>query len=180
MADLMDVIQNRRSIRNYRDTKVPPEVLNRLFEAVRWTPSWANTQCWEIVVVTNEEAKSKLQQTLAKGNPATRAMVEAPIVIAVCGKLKSSGFYNGQVTTKLGDWFMFDLGLATQTLCLAAHNEGLGTVVAGLFDQDKAGEILGVPDGYQLVALIPMGYPAKGSGVPKRREAAEFVHHEKF
>ncbi|MDR3567250.1 MAG: nitroreductase family protein [Syntrophobacteraceae bacterium] len=180
MADLIDVIKNRRSIRNYEDREVPEEVLARVMEAVRWTPSWANTQCWEIIVVTNMEAKTKLQQTMSKGNPATRAMVEAPIVIAVCGKLQSSGYYNGQVTTKFGDWFLFDLGLATQTLCLAAQNEGLGTVVAGLFDQDSAKKALEVPEGYELVALIPLGYPAKGAGAPKRREVAQFVHREKF
>lgn len=180
MADVMDVIRNRRSIRNYQDTKVPAEVLDRVLEAVRWTPSWANTQCWEIIVVTNQEAKAGLQQTMSKGNPATRAMVEAPIVIAMCGKLQSSGLYNGQVTTKFGDWFMFDLGLATQTLCLAAQNEGLGTVIAGLFDHEGAKKVLEVPEGYELVSLIPLGYPAKAAGVPKRRETAEFVHREKF
>jgi nitroreductase len=180
MADLMDVVQNRRSIRNYEDREVPQEVLDRVLTAVRWTPSWANTQCWEIIVVKNMEVKTKLQQTMSKGNPATRAMVEAPIVIAVCGKLQSSGFYNGQVTTKFGDWFLFDLGLATQTLCLAAQNEGLGTVVAGLFDHERAKEALEVPEGYELVTLIPLGYPAKSSGAPKRREVAEFVHYDKF
>ena len=180
MADLSAVIENRRSIRNYQDTKVPEEVLNRVLEAVRWSPSWANTQCWEIVVVTNEDAKARLQQTLGKGNPATRAMVEAPIVLAVCGKLQSSGFYKGQVSTKFGDWFMFDLGLATQTLCLSAQNEGLGTVIAGLFDHERAKEVLEVPEGYELVTLIPLGYPSRGTAAPNRRELAEFVHQEKF
>jgi nitroreductase len=180
MAEVMDAIKNRRSIRHYQDTKVPPEVLERLLEAVRWSPSWANTQCWEIIVVTNEEVKAKLQQTLSKGNPATRAMVEAPVVIAVCGKLQSSGFYKGQVTTKFGDWFLYDLGLATQSLCLAAQNEGLGTVIAGLLDHERAKEVLEIPEGYELVTLLPLGYPAKVSGPPNRRERSEFVHFEKF
>ncbi len=180
MAELTDVIKNRRSIRNYEDREVPEEVLGRVLEALKWSPSWANTQCWEIILVKNAELKERLQQTMAKGNPATRAMVEAPIIVAVCGKLQSAGFYKGQVTTKFGDWFMFDLGLATQTLCLAAENEGLGTVITGLFDHERAKEVLEVPEGYELVSLIPLGYPAKGSGVPKRREVAEFLHHEKF
>ena len=180
MADLTDVIQNRRSIRNYEDRQVPEEVLDRVLEAVRWAPSWANTQCWEIVVVTGVEQKARLQQIMSKGNPATRAMVEAPVVIAICGKLQASGYYNGKVTTKFGDWFMFDLGIATQTLCLAARNEGLGTVITGLFDHEKAKEILDVPEGYELVSLIPLGYPSKGAGAPKRREVSEFVHREKF
>ena len=94
--------------------------------------------------------------------------------------MKSSGYYKDQVTTKFGDWFMFDLGLATQNLCLAAHDLGLGTVIVGLFDHDKAAEALGLPQGYELVALIPLGYPAKVSSAPKRREISAFVHTEKY
>ncbi|MGC8490461.1 MAG: nitroreductase family protein [Syntrophobacteraceae bacterium] len=180
MADITDVILKRRSIRNYEERQVPEEVLDRVLEAVRWTPSWANTQCWEIILVKDREMKEKLQQTMSKGNPATRAIVEAPVVMAVCGKLQSAGFYKGQSATKFGDWFMFDLGLATQTLCLAAQNEGLGTVIAGLFDHEKAKQALEVPEGYELVTLIPLGYAAKPTGAPGRREISQFVHHEKF
>jgi nitroreductase len=180
MENLMDVIKNRRSIRHFVNREVPREALNQVLEAVQWSPSWANTQCWEVVVVKSPEVKQRLQETMSKGNPATKAIVEAPLVLALCGKLKSSGFYKDQVTTKFGDWFMFDLGIATQSLCLAAHNQGLGTVIAGLFDHDKAKDVLQVPDGYELVSLIPMGYPARGSGAPKRREIAEFTHYDRF
>jgi len=180
MGDLMDAIRNRRSIRHYQAKDVPAGVLERVLEAVRWSPSWANTQCWEIVVVKDPEVKLKLQETLVKGNPAARAMVEAPLVLAVCGRLQAAGYYKGQVTTKLGDWFMFDLGIATQSLCLAAHDEGLGTVIAGLLDHEKAREVLHVPAGYEVVALIPVGYPDKGAGAPTRREIGEFVHFDKF
>ncbi len=98
----------------------------------------------------------------------------------LCGKQGSSGFYKGQVTTKFGDWFMFDLGLATQSLCLAAWNLGLGTVVVGLFDHHRAAAVLGVPEGFELVAMLPLGYPAKQPAPPKRREISEFTHREKF
>ncbi len=178
--ELMEVIKSRRSIRRYEEKDVPDEVLNQLFEAVMWTPSWANTQCWELIVVKDRDTKEKLQETISKGNPATKAMVSAPVVIALCGKLESAGYYHGQVTTKFGDWFMFDLGLATQNLCLTAHNLGLGTVIVGLFDHDRAKEILAVSPGYELVVLIPLGYPAKEPRAPKRREPGEFVHFGKF
>ena len=56
----------------------------------------------------------------------------------------------------------------------------MGTVVVGLFDHSKAAEVLGVPDGYQLVSMIPMGYPAKTGAAPKRRERSSFVHAERF
>jgi len=180
MAELMKVIQERRSIRNYEDKDVPEELLNQVLEAVKWAPSWANTQCWEVVVVRDPAVKEKLQATLAKGNPATKAIVNAPVVLAMCGKLQSSGYYKNEVTTKFGDWFLFDLGIATQNLCLAAHDAGLGTVIVGLFDHDKAAEILGVPQGYELVVLLPLGYPSKVPSAPKRREVSEFTHREKF
>jgi nitroreductase len=80
----------------------------------------------------------------------------------------------------LGDWFMFDLGVATQNLCLAAHHLNLGTVIVGRFDQDKAKGILGLPDGYEVVTLIPLGYPGKEGRSPGRRELTEFVHHDMF
>ena len=180
MENVLDIIKNRRSIRNFEDREVPQEVLEQILEAVRWSPSWANTQCWEVIVVKDLEIKKKLQEAMGKGNPATRAIVEAPIVVGLCGKLHSSGYYKGEVTTKFGDWFMYDVGLATQSLCLTAHALGLGTVIAGLFDHDKAKEVLQIPEGIELVSLIPTGYPAKGTGAPKRREVSEFTHYDKY
>ena len=180
MAELREIIEGRRSIRKYEEKAVPEEALTQILEAVRWSPSWANTQCWEVVVVKNQETKEKLKATLTPTNPANKAMLAAPVVLVVCGKLQSSGYYDGQATTKFGDWFLFDLGLATQSLCLAAHSLGLGTVVVGLFDHNQAKAVLGVPEGYELVAMLPLGYPAKISAAPKRREIGEFTHYEKF
>ena len=180
MDRFLEFVKTRRSVRTYTDQEISAETLNAVFEAVRWSPSWSNTQCWEIVVIRDPETRQKLQATIAPKNPATRAITAAPALIALCGKLNRSGFYNASVTTKFGDWFMYDLGIATQTLCLAAHKAGLGTVVVGLFDHDRAGRILNVPECVELVTLIPMGYPAKTGSAPKRREAADFVRNDSF
>jgi nitroreductase len=178
--ELMKAIKERRSIRNFEDKDVTEEQVKHLLEAVQWSPSWANTQCWEVVVVRNSETKAKLKDTLAKGNPAAKAIEQAPVVFVFCGKLQASGYYKEQVTTKFGDWFMFDLGIATQSFCLRAYDLGLGTVMIGLFDHEKVREILGVPTGYEVVVMIPTGYPVKIPSAPKRREIAEFTHYEKF
>ena len=53
-------------------------------------------------------------------------------------------------------------------------------VIVGAFDIDKAEEILGVPNGYGIVSLVPLGYPAKGAPAPGRREISEFTHLNKF
>ena len=180
MTVLMDIIKERRSIRKYEDKEVSDEQLNRVFESIRWAPSWANTQCWEIIVVKEPEIKEQLQGLSRAKNPSAKAMIQAPVVFVVCVKLQSSGYYKGQVTKKFGDWFMFDLGIACQNLCLTAYRHGLGTVIVGLYDHQKAGEILKVPQGYEQVVLIPMGYPAKISTAPTRREVAEFIHHNTF
>jgi nitroreductase len=180
MTDLRQTIMERRSIRKYEEKDLPDPMLQRILEAVQWAPSWANTQVWEVIVVRDTAIKEKLQQTMAPKNPATKAIVLAPVVLTLCAKTKSSGYYDGQVTTKFGDWFMFDLGLATQNICLTAHDLGLGTVIVGLFDHDKAAALLNVPDGYECVAMIPVGFPAKTGVAPKRREISEFTHYDSF
>jgi nitroreductase len=180
MTELMEIIRERRSIRKYEDKPVPAEALETILEAIRWAPSWTNNQVWEVVVVRDPGVKERLQETIAPKNPATKAIVAAPVVLALCAKTESSGYYNGQVTTKFGDWFMYDLGLATQNLCLAAHHLGLGTVIVGLLDHDAAARVLNVPGGHELVSLIPVGYPAKISSTPKRREINEFTHNDTF
>lgn len=180
MPDFFDIVKTRRSVRKYEEKDVPEEMIQTLLEAVQWAPSWANTQCWEIVVVKDDSIKEKLQGVIAPKNPATKAITAAPVLFAVCGKLNSSGYYDNKVTTKFGDWFMFDLGLATQNLCLTAHYLGLSSVIVGLFDHDKAGEILNVPNGIEVVALIPVGFPAKSPSPPKRREISEFTHNDTF
>lgn len=180
MSEFFQVLEQRRSIRKYEDRDVPEELVQRILEAVRWSPSWTNCQCWEIVVVRDAATKEKLQQTILPKNPATKAIVAAPVVLAVCGRLGVSGYYDNQPSTKFGDWFLFDLGIATQSLCLAAQDLGLGTVIVGLLDHDRAKAVLNVPDGVELVALIPLGYPAKTPPAPKRREAAEFTHRETY
>ena len=77
MGELMKAIKERRSIRKYEDKMVSDDLLNQVLEAVQWAPSWANTQCWEIIVVKNSELKQQLQETMGKGNPATKAIVDA-------------------------------------------------------------------------------------------------------
>jgi len=180
MAELVSIVKGRRSIRRYQDKPIPEEHVQRLLDSVRWSPSWANTQCWEVVVVKDGSTKEKLKECLHPTNPAQKAMVEAPVVFALCGRLGSSGFYKGVVTTKFGDWFMFDLGIAAQSLCLAAYELGLGTVIVGLLDHEKTKSVLGVPEGVEVVALVPAGYPAKDSPAPRRREISEFTHHDRF
>ena len=178
--DLMEAIKGRRSIRKYKADPVPEEALQKVMEAVRWAPSWANTQCWEVIVAKDAKVKAELATALSKGNPALSSMSDAPIVLVLCGKKGISGFYKSQAATVKGDWLMFDTGIAMQNLCLTAYSLGLGTVVVGLFDHKKVEEILGVPQDVEVVAMTPLGYPATEGVTPKRKEPSEFIFYEKY
>ncbi|MBN1254698.1 MAG: nitroreductase family protein [Deltaproteobacteria bacterium] len=178
--DLMETIMGRRSVRSFAPDPVPEEKLQKVLQAVQWAPSWANTQCWEVIVVKEQGTKTELVETLSSNNPAREAILQAPltlIVIAIEGK---AGFKKGEARTDKGDWYMFDCGLAMQNLCLAAHAEGLGTVIVGSFDAAKAAVVLQVPQGKVVVALTPLGFPEKVPAPPKRKEIEEFVYYKQY
>jgi len=178
--DIMEAITGRRSVRAYKPNPVPEEKLRTVLEAVRWAPSWANTQCWEVIVVGEEGIKQQLVETLSSGNPAREAILKAPLTLVLVGIKEKAGFKRGAAATDKGDWYMFDCGLATQNLCLAAHAEGLGTVIVGSFDAAKAAGVLQVPQGRAVVALTPLGFPEAAPSPPKRKGIEEFVHHEGY
>jgi nitroreductase len=179
-VELMEVIKGRRSVRKYKRDPVPDEALQKVFEGVRWAPSWANTQCWEVIVVRDPHVKAQILGTVPETNPGHSAMAEAPVLVVLCGKKAISGCYRGKPVTGKGDWLMFDTGLAMQNLCLTAYSLGLGTVVVGLFDHKRVEEILGVPQNVEVVAMTPLGYPAAEGGAPRRKEASEFIFYEKY
>jgi nitroreductase len=180
MANVLETIQKRRSIRKFQDKPVPTDLIEKMMEAVQWSPSWGNTQCWEVVAVTDPTIKEKLKDTLMTRNPAIPAIINAPLVLAVCARMKASGFYKDTATTKFGDWFMFDLGLATQSICLVAQDLGLSTVIVGSLDHDQANTVLKSPEGCTVLVLIPVGYPDQDPSPPKRREISEFFHRNTF
>jgi len=178
--DVLEAIKGRRSIRKYKPDPVSDEVLDQVLEAVKWSPSWANTQCWEVIVIRQPAMKAKVAEALPAGNPALSSLRDAPILLVFCAIRNLSGFKKGEVTTDKGDWFMFDVGVAMENLCLTAHSLGLGTVIVGLFDAKKVEVLLGVPENVSVVAMTPLGYPQGEVSAPRRKELSDFVHVEKY
>lgn len=177
---MTDIFSSRRSIRRFTNQKVEEEKLAAIFEAARMAPSWGNLQCAELIVVSKPEVREQLSSLLSPKNPATLCMRDAPVVLGICGAPQRSGFYKGQQVTRYGHWFLYDLGIVSQNICLKACELGLGTVIVGSFDHPAVEKILGVPADYELVALIPLGYPDQQPSPPKRREVSDFVHIDTF
>jgi nitroreductase len=178
--ELMEAIKGRRSVRSYTSDLIPEEKLQKILEAVQWSPSWGNTQCWEIIVVREAGTKKKLVETLTPTNPAREAIMQAPVILVVVAIEGRAGFKKEEPSTDKGDWYMFDCGVAMQNLCLSAYAEGLGTVIVGSFDAVKAAGVLRVPSGKAVVALTPLGLPERIPAPPKRKALAEFVYHEQY
>jgi len=178
--ETLECIKSRRSVRHFEAREIPEEIFSELLEAVRWAPSWANTQCWELVVVRDPQSKQALLEFVEEKNPAFKGLNEAPILMVFCGRKEVSGYKKGELSTIMGDWFMFDVALACQNFCLAAHSLGLGTVHVGNFDHDAVDRVLSLPADVSSVEIIPLGYPSRASKAPARKELAEFVHYEKY
>jgi len=174
-------IAQRCSVRRFTDQDVSNEQLQELMQAARLAPSWANTQCWEFIIVRDPAIKEKLAATMKNTNSASIAALNAPVVLVACGKLGSSGFYKGEAVTSKGDnWYLYDVGLATQNISLAAHDMGLGSVILGLFDADAAGKALNLPDSVTVVTLMPLGVPTKESKASPRKPLCEFVFKDTY
>lgn len=177
--EFMDVVSARKSVRGYAEREVEEEKLAKVLEAARLAPSWANRQCCKYVVVKD---KAKIEE-LAEGiNPWLR---QAPVVLAACADPADSGRRNGM------DYYLVDEGISMQQLVLAATDLGLGTCWIGAFDEAEVKKMLEVPENVKVVALTPVGYPAKKEDVrsklarnfvaaDKRKPIEEMVHMEKW
>jgi len=181
-------ILGRRSIRKYKPDPVDEKVLAQVLEAARQAPSWANTQCWRLVVVTNREIKAKLADTMfvipGRVNQTSEAMKVAPVAVAFCAEMGKAGMSHGeprQASTDKGEyWYMFDVALAMENFVLAAQSYHLGTVIIGAFDSKAAAEILKVPEGYTVVALTPLGFPDETPDPRPRKPLNEIVFQNHF
>ena len=168
--ELKDAIRRRESVREYLDKPVPEEKLKNVLEAARLAPSAKNSQPVKLVVVRDVKRRRELAQA-AKGQT---FVGEAPVVIAAVATntthVMSCGIPSHPV----------DLAIVVDHMTLAAVDEGLGTCWIGAFYQEKVKSILGIPDKYRIVALLPLGYPKRERGLKLRKSLEEIVCYETF
>lgn len=171
-----ECIIGRRSIRSFTAQPVSHELIRKIVETASYAPSWKNTQITRYIAVEGEKKEALAKCTsLYPGNGAI--MEQAPMVIAVTAVTRRSGYEkDGSFSTPKGTgWQMYDAGVASEAFCLAAFEQGLGTVIMGLFDEADAARVLGLPEDRELVALIPIGYPAEAPAAPRRRAVDELL-----
>lgn len=174
-----ECIMGRRSIRQFTDQPVSHELLSQIVETASYAPSWKHTQIVRYIAVEGEQ-KAKLAACTSAHPNNGNIMANAPMVIAVTVIKGRCGFErDGSYTTFRGDsWQMFDAGVASEAFCLAAYEQGLGTVIMGIFDHKEASALLQIPDDRDLIALIAIGYPAESPVAPKRKSVEDLLSYQ--
>ena len=172
----IECIKKRRSIRRYLPKKVEYKVIEQLIDCARWAPSWNNCKAVRYTVVDKEEHLQVLANTLMA--PENKHIVKnAPLILVVSNVKKRSGYErDGHLSSSKGDsWEMFDAGVACQTLCLAATELGLGTVIMGTFDEAGIAKFIGLPENEEIIALVACGYADATPNAPRRKEVSEIL-----
>ena len=183
--ELFEAIKTRRSIRKYLDKPVEEEKLRSVLDAVSQAPSWANMQCWRIIVVKDKAMKQKISELSFvesyfapkgyKTNPSMKALAEAPVVIVLCADPALSGELRGQ------SYYLTDAGIAAQNLMLAARAQGLGSVFVGVYEEEKLRGLLSIPPNIRVVGLFPLGYPAEERKEgPPRKALQDICFYERW
>ncbi|MFB3890248.1 MAG: nitroreductase family protein [Candidatus Bathyarchaeia archaeon] len=167
--DVLEAVKTRRSIRKYDPKPVEEEKLTNILEAARLSPTAANRQPVEIIVVKDQATKQRLIQAYKR-----EWFTNAPIILATCA--------NPQKAWKRADgeeYWKVDAAIAMQTMVLVATAQGLGTCWIAGFDEKKAKEILGIPENIRVVSLTPLGYPAETkTQVEERKPLEQLIHHD--
>lgn len=185
MIDIFEILENHKSIRQYKNTPVPEELLQKILHAGLRASSSGNMQTWSVVVTSDKE----IRQRLFKAHFEQEMLLEAPLLLTFC-----SDFHRMRRWIKLRDAadnfdnlmsFMIgaiDATIAAQNVALAAEAQGLGICYMGttLASCDTIAQILELPHNVVPVVGYVMGYPNESPALRDRLPLSGMVHREKY
>jgi nitroreductase len=184
--ELKSVLEQRRSIRIFRQEPLPPGTIGELLDAARLAPSGTNLQPWRFLAVTSAEKR----QALADCTFNVNFIAQAPLTMVCCAdraasgarperlrELSIAGAFAGTDLEKFDfsgyrksvprdeaaelAYLNLNVAIAVQQMILRGVDLGLGSCWVMLFSQTKVRELLGLPDSLSVTALVPFGYPAQ-------------------
>ena len=166
----MSLIFKRKSVRKYRDERVPDELIENLLKAAMQAPSACNAQPWEFIVVSKKEDKETISKMHKFATPAR----DASHLIITLGNLNES---------KVHGMIEQDLGACNENILLQATHEGLGAVWLGFHPIEdrtlKLKEYLNIPDYCIPFSVICVGWPERDGEVKIRYDKSK-VHFDRF
>jgi 5,6-dimethylbenzimidazole synthase len=172
-----DLVLWRRDVRRFRTDPVPEALLDDLIEIATHAPSVGLSQPWRFVKVNSPERRRAVWESFAKANERALAgyegeqratytslklagMKEAPIHLAVFSD-ESTHTGSGLGRQTMPETLRYSVVAAVQTMWLAARAEGLGMGWVSILDPAEVTRVLDVPEGWQLVAYLDLGWPAE-------------------
>ena len=153
MADIINIILSRRSIRSFTPAPVDHETLVLLLKAAMSAPTACNSQPWEFIVVTQQEALDLIRDKFlfARYNP--------PAAIVVCGNLRIAN------NSAARDHWVMDCSAATENILIAAAGSGLGAVWIGVYPYPSRikllAQLLSIPENVTPLSMVYVGHPAE-------------------
>lgn len=172
--ELTKCMEERRSIRRYKKQSVDRDLIKQLIEAAILAPSWKNSQVSRYYAVDGDQ-KDQFMACLPEFNQ-NNSKDASTIIVSTVVNGRSGFERDGSYTTHLKDGFQyFDNGLQVQNLCLKAYELGLGTLIMGIYDEQKIREFLSIPEDEVVVAVIAVGYPDIEPVMPKRKSVEDIL-----
>lgn len=182
--ELSEAIDRRRSLRSLKPAEITRETVDELARAAQLAPSCFNNQPWRYVFTYEAEVLGRLKDALNEGNRWAR---EASMIIAVFSKPEEDCVIGDRV------YNLFDSGMATAILMLKATELGLVAHPIAGFSPKKVGEVLGIPEEYQVLALLIVGahsdeipdyfkdYQVEAEKErPPRKKLKDFAYHSEY
>ncbi len=168
-----DLLRRRWSPRAYSERPVEREKLQSLFEAARWAPSSNNEQPWRFIVGTKDDpsTRDRLFHCLKEGNK--KWTLRAPVLMLSVARLN----FEDEETPNRHAWH--DTGMAVFSLAIQAMALGLIVHQMAGFDVEKARADLGIPPGFEPVAMIAVGYPGDPAELPDYLRERELKPRER-
>ena len=155
---LLDLIKQRKSVREFLDRPVEKDKITMCLEAARLAPSASNSQPWRFIVVDDPELKNRLCDAAFNGLYFINSFGKtAPVMVVVISEkskfiTRIGGMFRG---TK---YYLIDIGIACEHFVLEAEELGLGTCWIGWFNEDGVKSVLNIPDNKKIDILIALGY----------------------
>lgn len=179
------IIKKRVSPRAFSDKQLSVEQVYELFEAARWAPSSRNEQPWRFIYAErcDEDSFNKMTDILFENNRIWAK--NAPLLILTVAKLDSG------VTGQLNKYAFHDLGLAVANLTFQANSNDLYVHQMGGFNAEKARILFEIPENYEPVSVLAVGYKGNPDSLPEvmrvrenaprtRKELDDIVFKKKF
>ena len=172
--ELQTCIEQRRSVRKYKNQSVPRELIREIIKAATFAPSWKNSQVSRYYVAEGN-AKKELASYLGEFNG--RNVQDAPVLIVSTVVNKRSGFTReGEYETHLKDGFQYyACGMQSMNLCLKAYELGLATLVMGIYDEAAIRKLFDIDESQIIVAVTAVGYADGETSMPKRKSVDDIT-----